>query len=96
MQGIRASHIGNVVRSVLPVPDEGTLPKLRPTATKRAQQQRIEGELGKFKEGTLHSGSKKGPKVTNRKQAIAIALSEAGIAKRDGVRTATKKKKAAR
>jgi hypothetical protein len=28
-----------------------------------------------FKEGTLHSGSKSGPKVTNRKQAVAIALS---------------------
>lgn len=28
-----------------------------------------------FKAGTLHSGSKNGPKVTSRKQAIAIALS---------------------
>lgn len=28
-----------------------------------------------FKEGTLHSGSKSGPKVTDRKQAIAIAMS---------------------
>ena len=34
-----------------------------------------------YKEGTLHSGSKKGPEVTSRKQAIAIALSEAGMAK---------------
>lgn len=32
--------------------------------------------LGKFKRGTLHSGSKKGKKVTSRKQAIAIMLSE--------------------
>jgi hypothetical protein len=30
-----------------------------------------------FKNGTLNSGSPKGPKVTDRKQAIAIALSEA-------------------
>ena len=30
-----------------------------------------------YKEGSLHSGSKHGPKVTNRKQAIAIGLSEA-------------------
>ncbi len=30
-----------------------------------------------FKEGTLHSGSKKGPLVTNPKQAVAIELSEA-------------------
>ena len=33
--------------------------------------------LHEFKEGSLHSGSPKGPKVTDRKQAIAIALSEA-------------------
>ncbi len=32
--------------------------------------------LHSFKEGTLHSGSKSGPKVKNRKQAIAIMLSE--------------------
>jgi len=33
--------------------------------------------LREFKKGKLRSGSKKGPKVTNRKQAVAIALSEA-------------------
>ena len=33
--------------------------------------------MGEFKRGTLHSGSKKGPEVTNPKQAIAIGLSEA-------------------
>lgn len=33
--------------------------------------------MREFKEGTLHSGSKVGPEVTSRKQAIAIALSEA-------------------
>ena len=32
--------------------------------------------MRKFKAGTLHSGSKKGPKVTSRPQAIAIMLSE--------------------
>ena len=32
--------------------------------------------MGEFKRGTLHSGSKKGPTVTSRKQAIAIAMSE--------------------
>lgn len=32
--------------------------------------------MHKFKHGMLHSGSKKGPKVKNRKQAIAIMLSE--------------------
>lgn len=33
--------------------------------------------MKKFKAGKLHSGSKKGPKVTNPKQAVAIKLSEA-------------------
>ena len=33
--------------------------------------------MHEFKHGGLHSGSKKGPLVRNRKQAIAIALSEA-------------------
>jgi hypothetical protein len=32
--------------------------------------------MHKFKSGKLHSGSSSGPKVKNRKQAIAIMLSE--------------------
>ena len=32
--------------------------------------------MHEFKEHSLHSGSKKGPKVTNPKQAVAIAYSE--------------------
>ncbi|MGJ0429591.1 DUF6496 domain-containing protein [Methylobacter sp.] len=32
--------------------------------------------MKEFKEGKLHSGSKKGPKVKNPKQAVAIAYSE--------------------
>lgn len=32
--------------------------------------------MSKFKHGTLHSGSKKGPAVKNKKQAIAIMMSE--------------------
>ena len=32
--------------------------------------------MNKFKEGELHSGSKSGPPVKSRKQAIAIMLSE--------------------
>jgi hypothetical protein len=39
------------------------------------------GKVGKvmheYKHGELHSGSKKGPVVKKRKQAIAIGLSEA-------------------
>ena len=32
--------------------------------------------MHKFKHGKLRSGSKKGPKVKNRKQALAILMSE--------------------
>ncbi len=32
--------------------------------------------MHKFKKGKLHSGSKKGPMVRSRKQAVAIMLSE--------------------
>ena len=66
------------------------MPKLKRSAPKKAQQTRVKSELHKFKEGSLHSGSKKGPKVTDRKQAIAIALSEAGLSKRDSTRAAEK------
>jgi hypothetical protein len=37
--------------------------------------------MREYGKGELHSGSKKGPVVTSRKQAIAIALSEAGLSK---------------
>jgi Family of unknown function (DUF6496) len=32
--------------------------------------------MHKYKHGKLHSGSKKGPKVKSRKQAVAIMMSE--------------------
>ena len=38
--------------------------------------------MKEFKKGKLHSGSKKGPKVKKRSQAIAIALSESGMSKK--------------
>lgn len=38
-------------------------------------------EMRKFKQGKLHSGSKTGSIVKNPKQAIAIALNEAGMNK---------------
>jgi len=52
--------------------------------------------MGEYKRGTLHSGKPgpgKGKKVKSRKQAIAIALSEAGMSKAidKGVRKAVKK-----
>lgn len=44
-------------------------------------QAKVKKVMKEFKSGTLHSG-KKGPVVKSRKQAIAIALSEAGLSKK--------------
>lgn len=44
------------------------------------KQAKVAKVMGEYKRGTLHSGKPgpgKGPKVASRKQAIAIALSEA-------------------
>jgi len=53
----------------------GTFPALSSGMKKPAKVKKV---MHEFKHGSLHSGSKKGPKVKSRKQAIAIALSEAG------------------
>lgn len=57
------------------------MPKLIASAPKKAKQQRMQDEMHKFKTGALHSGSKSGPLVKSRKQAIAIGLSESGQSK---------------
>jgi ribosomal protein L21E len=44
-------------------------------------QKKVGKVMKEFKSGKLHSG-KKGPVVKSRKQAIAIALSEAGMSKK--------------
>ena len=50
----------------------------------------IEKRMHEFKEGEMHSRVKKtGPKVTNPKQAIAIALSEA---RKKGMKVSKKRK----
>jgi hypothetical protein len=41
----------------------------------------MKATMDEWKSGKLHSGSKKGPIVKNRKQAIAIGLSEQRKAK---------------
>ena len=48
---------------------------------KTKAQSKIKVVMSEFKEGTLKSGSKKGPKVTSKDQAIAIAMSVAGKSK---------------
>ena len=47
----------------------------------RRKRGKVEKVMHEFGAGELHSGSKHGPTVTNRKQAIAIAMSEAGMSK---------------
>ena len=49
----------------------------------KQKPKKIENVMREYKEGTLHSG-KGGPVVKSRKQAVAIALSEAGMAKKKG------------
>ena len=51
-------------------------------ATKMTKGQKKIGKvMHEYKAGELHSGSKSGPMVKSRKQAIAIALSEANMTK---------------
>ncbi len=57
-------------------------------AAHKRKQKKIRKVMEEFKEGDLHSGSKKGPVVKNRKQAIAIAISES----RKGKSSVKKKK----
>jgi hypothetical protein len=44
-------------------------------------QKKVAKVLREYKAGSLHSG-KKGPVVKSKKQAVAIALSEAGMARK--------------
>lgn len=48
---------------------------------KKAAAKKVGKVMGEFKRGTLHSG-KGGPVVKSKKQAVAIAMSEAGMAKK--------------
>jgi hypothetical protein len=50
--------------------------------TKVAKQAKVGKVMKEYKAGTLHSGSKTGPAVTSRAQAIAIGMSEAGMTKK--------------
>lgn len=45
----------------------------------------MKATMDEFKKGSLHSGSKTGPKVTSRKQAIAIGLNSKADPDHDGI-----------
>ena len=49
------------------------MPKNKPLPKGKGKVEKVMKEYG---EGNLHSGSKKGPKVTSKKQAVAIRSEE--------------------
>ncbi len=67
------------------------MPKLNRSAPKKKKKEVMRHEMEKFKEGDLHSGSKKGPVVKSREQAIAIALNESGQSKKKKPKAKKKK-----
>jgi len=48
---------------------------------KSPADKKVSKVMKEYGAGKLHSGSKKGPVVKSQKQAVAIALSEAGMSK---------------
>lgn len=58
------------------------MPIIANPKTKAQKKAVVKQEMHEFKHGTLHSGSTKGPLVKNRKQAIAIALSQSKQSKK--------------
>lgn len=51
-------------------------------APKKVNKGKVEKVMKEYSQGKLHSGSKKGPVVKSKKQAIAIAMSESGMSKK--------------
>lgn len=66
--------------------------KLKQEVTEGKKSDKIGQVIDEFKRGELRSGYKKGPKVKNKRQAMAIALSEARKMKKKGKKRGKKKK----
>ena len=62
--------------------------KKRTSTKSTGENAKVKKVMREYKEGKLHSGSKSGPQVKSRKQAVAIALSEA---RKEGARIPKKK-----
>jgi len=62
-------------RVVTPPRVEPPMPRKSPSSA--AAKRKVQKTMSEFSAGSLHSGSEKGPLVTDRKQAVAIALSQA-------------------
>jgi hypothetical protein len=69
-------------QTALPMCLEQSLQRFYTDMKKTKVQTKIGKVMKEYGAGMLHSGSKKGPAVTSKKQAIAIALSEAGMTKK--------------
>jgi hypothetical protein len=67
------------------VSDDVNEAKKKPT-TQSGKDKKFKKVMGEFGKGKLRSGSKKGPKVTDPKQAAAIAYSESGQSKNESYR----------
>lgn len=76
VDGLDPSAAGRVVRRLFGDETPGV------ALVVKGSDAKVHRVLHEFKHGELRSGSKKGPKVTKRKQAVAIAMSEAGLAKK--------------
>jgi hypothetical protein len=68
---------GYIANHINPRPEQEVIMKI--PKTEKGKQDKVEKVMKEFKEGALKSSS--GDKVESRKQAIAIALSEAGKSK---------------
>lgn len=55
---------------------------MRKPKTKAAKKAAVHQTMSEFSKGKLHSGSKDGPKVKSRKQAVAIAMNQSGQSKK--------------
>lgn len=74
-----ASEDRELIRSLKPKKKQGASKKKQAKPKRAAKVRKV---MKEFKAGMLHSGSKKGPLVSNPKQAIAIGLSEAGLSRK--------------
>lgn len=52
------------------------MPSRHRAVRSRSGRRKVSRVMREYKKGTLHSGSKRGPPVRSRAQAVAIALSE--------------------
>lgn len=66
--------------------------KKKSTKATPAQKAKVEKVMHEYKHGELHSGSEDGPVVEDRDQAVAIALSEAGLSRNAKTKKSKKKK----